>query len=160
MENIELQHAGTKGMKWGRRLYQNKDGSLTPLGRMRYNKAQADRIKKAQATRAANKSAAEKRAEDLKKGRIKLKDMTDDEIKARIDRLELEKKLKDLEHDTAITTKGKRFIDKFSNATVDKIAENVGADLIAQALKSVASDAINSKVFNGTDRVFDNNKRK
>lgn len=32
----DLYHHGTKGMKWGNRLYQNKDGSLTPLGRMRY----------------------------------------------------------------------------------------------------------------------------
>lgn len=32
----ELLHAGTKGMRWGQRLYQNKDGSLTPLGRLRY----------------------------------------------------------------------------------------------------------------------------
>lgn len=29
-------HYGRKGMKWGRRLYQNKDGSLTALGRIRY----------------------------------------------------------------------------------------------------------------------------
>ena len=36
MKNIA--HSGTKGMKWGRRLYQNKDGSLTPLGRIRYRK--------------------------------------------------------------------------------------------------------------------------
>lgn len=31
----ELYHHGTKGMKWGRRLYQNKDGSLTALGKKR-----------------------------------------------------------------------------------------------------------------------------
>jgi hypothetical protein len=29
-------HYGTEGMHWGVRLYQNKDGSLTPLGRIRY----------------------------------------------------------------------------------------------------------------------------
>lgn len=29
-------HAGVKGMKWGQRQYQNKDGSLTPLGRAHY----------------------------------------------------------------------------------------------------------------------------
>lgn len=32
----ELYHHGVKGMKWGRRRYQNKDGSLTPAGRSRY----------------------------------------------------------------------------------------------------------------------------
>ena len=29
-------HSGVKGMKWGQRQYQNKDGSLTPLGRAHY----------------------------------------------------------------------------------------------------------------------------
>lgn len=38
MENNELQHHGTKGMRWGVRRYQNKDGSLTDAGKKRYNK--------------------------------------------------------------------------------------------------------------------------
>lgn len=33
--NTELYHHGTKGMKWGIRRYQNKDGSLTPAGKKR-----------------------------------------------------------------------------------------------------------------------------
>lgn len=32
----ELKHWGILGMKWGIRNYQNEDGSLTPLGRIRY----------------------------------------------------------------------------------------------------------------------------
>lgn len=32
----ELSHYGIKGQKWGRRRYQNKDGSLTPAGKQRY----------------------------------------------------------------------------------------------------------------------------
>lgn len=31
-----LQHSGIKDMKWGRRRFQNPDGSLTPAGRLRY----------------------------------------------------------------------------------------------------------------------------
>ena len=31
-----LLHSGVQGMQWGRRLYQNKDGSLTALGKQRY----------------------------------------------------------------------------------------------------------------------------
>lgn len=37
MENYELTHWGVKGMKWGVRRYQNKDGSLTPAGKKRYD---------------------------------------------------------------------------------------------------------------------------
>ena len=34
-KGFELQHHGVKGMKWGVRRYQNKDGSLTPKGKKR-----------------------------------------------------------------------------------------------------------------------------
>ena len=33
-----LKHYGKLGMKWGHRLYQNKDGSLTALGRIHYGR--------------------------------------------------------------------------------------------------------------------------
>ena len=35
MDNNELTHWGIKGMKWGIRRFQNKDGSLTAAGRKR-----------------------------------------------------------------------------------------------------------------------------
>lgn len=35
----ELQHYGIKGMKWGVRHYQNKDGTLTSAGKKRYSAA-------------------------------------------------------------------------------------------------------------------------
>lgn len=36
MDNKSLSHAGVKGMRWGVRRYQNKDGSLTDAGKKRY----------------------------------------------------------------------------------------------------------------------------
>ena len=35
--NNELYHHGIKGQKWGVRRFQNKDGSLTPAGKKRYD---------------------------------------------------------------------------------------------------------------------------
>lgn len=37
-----LYHAGIKGMKWGVRRYQNKDGTLTDAGRKRYARDQRE----------------------------------------------------------------------------------------------------------------------
>lgn len=41
----ELYHHGIKGQKWGVRRFQNKDGSLTPAGRRRYDEPNVGREK-------------------------------------------------------------------------------------------------------------------
>ena len=57
----ELYHYGIKGMRWGIRRYQNKDGTLTPAGRKRLEKADYKWAKKktdkitAQAKKASQK---------------------------------------------------------------------------------------------------------
>ena len=55
MNEYELYHHGIKGMKWGVRRYQNKDGSLTPDGLKRYRK-EYDEIKNIQRAKIVNKS--------------------------------------------------------------------------------------------------------
>ena len=39
-----LQHYGIKGMKWGVRRYQNKDGTLTDAGKKLYKATTSDEI--------------------------------------------------------------------------------------------------------------------
>lgn len=76
MENIV--HSGTKGMKWGRRLYQNKDGSLTPLGRIRYRKG-------------SPKGASSRKIPEGKKIRKRrLSELSDEELRDKVNRLQLE----------------------------------------------------------------------
>ena len=61
MSDNELLHYGIKGMRWGIRRYQNPDGSLTPTGKRRLEKADIKWAKKktdkitAQAKKASQK---------------------------------------------------------------------------------------------------------
>lgn len=72
----ELLHYGVKGQKWGKRRYQNPDGSLTPEGRIRYgydddddsyddegNSTDSEDAKKVKAIRA--KSSSERSNKDI-----------------------------------------------------------------------------------------------
>lgn len=83
-----IEHHGILNMKWGRRRFQNPDGTLTPEGKIRYSrekrKQAAKNLKKARKVREANKKkemklAKEKAKVEKKKAKIVEKGL--DEVK-------------------------------------------------------------------------------
>ena len=77
----ELYHHGIAGMKWGVRRYQNKDGSLILAGKNRRGNAA---------------SPNDKEKINRKNARKKRRTMPISDLKSRIDRLKLERELKNL----------------------------------------------------------------
>lgn len=87
--NDTLCHWGIRGQKWGRRRYQNPDGTLTAEGRKRYGRGE-DAEEKPEKTAYAPK--VEKSAGDY----------TDEELRARINRMQMEKQYRDLAGQTNV----------------------------------------------------------
>lgn len=65
----ELYHFGIKGMKWGIRRFQNRDGTLTPQGKNRYQK-DVKRMSDRELRRAVNRLEMERKYTQLAKSDI------------------------------------------------------------------------------------------
>ena len=85
-DTSDLYHWGIKGMKWGVRRYQNKDGTLTPAGKKRY--AEDGRDKDDQEQQAQNSSS--------KTRRQSISDLSDEELRTIVNRKQSERQLRDL----------------------------------------------------------------
>lgn len=157
IRNGELYHWGVIGMKWGVRRYQNADGSLTDAGKRRAQKQKEKNLEKA-------RKAKDEKAERMKRakaGKIPVSKMTDDELKARIERLRLEETVQTLTKNTATADtvdKGKDFVKKYSGEAIKKIVWENAVDIGKQVVKHYGVEFANKKI--GSDATFTNNKKK
>jgi hypothetical protein len=155
-------HSGIKGMKWGVRRYQNKDGSLTPAGKKRYDRDTSELSDKKKAKYKADPDKWVK--EDLEGARRlsdetsnmarKLKDvndssmrnrpkikmdlssMTDQQMRNEINRALLERQYNDLFAPQKVS-KGKQVMSKILDGTVATLGIASSALGIALAIKQL-----------------------
>lgn len=157
MEN-ELMHWGIKGMKWGVRRYQNKDGSLTPAGKKRYDKEMAklkeeEKIAKNKLrTQSKLNKLDEKRkeVEALKRGKPiakstkqhskpSVKDMSDEELRQTVNRLLMEQQYAKLNPQQV--SAGQKFVKKVMNDVVAPAATEVGKNVLKDAMTKAVKNA-------------------
>lgn len=132
----ELYHWGIKGMKWGIRRFQNKDGSLTPAGRKRYSDG-------SDGTSGQSKTANKPKS---------VKDMSDDELRTKVNRLTLEKNALDLERQVSSLSpqkvaKGQGFVQKIGKEVIGPALLSAGRTQLTNFLNDRLSKALglNSK---------------
>lgn len=134
----ELQHWGIKGMKWGVRRYQNKDGSLTPAGKQRYSEGGDS-----SSTTSSSSSSSSPR-------RKSVSEMTDDELKAAVQRLNLEQQYRNLNPQKVSI--GKRFVNKVSKDILIPAATEVSKNAVKKVMDQFANQALDKLIKKATSK--------
>lgn len=143
----ELYHYGVKGMKWGVRRTPAQLGHTTGTKKKRSGSAgeavknTAKKAVKAISSKMSEtrRKRAEAKAHDAETKKIqenkkkKLSDLTDDELRQRIQRLELEKRYRDLTPKE--TSRGKAFIDAVGKQVLGPAVSNAARQKLEAVLK-------------------------
>lgn len=165
MDNNYLMHYRTPGSKNGERLYQYKDGSLTPLGREHYGvgpprgSSTFQKLSKWTAKRKAEydeKKAAKKAVKDAKKKRNSATElnrgiaaMTDDELRVAIARTKLEQEYKSLFTKPGEKTFRRELLDAgkdvFKNVITDFVKTSA-TDFLKQSLGMDTQGRVSNKL--------------
>ena len=163
----ELKHYGILGMKWGVRRYQNKDGTLTPAGKKRYDQDVRTNLSKKKDSRIDTSNPDPKRwvKEDierkkkitdassnlvtqlqniekethLKTTKMELSKMTDKEMRDRINRELLERQYANLfgSENASNISKGREFVKNTLDVAGTTLALTGSALAIALAIKEL-----------------------
>ena len=145
MDN-ELYHHGVKGMKWRVRKTPVRSSS----GATRKRKSNTlSLFKKKNTTR--NASVAKSSPSQTKS----VKDMSDDELRRKIERVRLEQQYQQLNPKTV--SRGQRIAKRVMNNVIVPAAEDLGK----QVVKSFMATSINKALsLEGDSKVYANNKKK
>lgn len=126
-----LYHYGVRGMKWGVRRYQNKDGSRTSAGRKRYDYGKTGSNVQRVSTSLGGVAKSTSR---LLRNRVKEKDqsydfskLSDQELRTRINRINMERQYASLLEDPNQKTAKERTLEILDAvADVATVAGSIG----------------------------------
>lgn len=130
-DSDELYHYGRKGMKWGQHIFGKVKSGAKKAGKKTAELAKAgyDKVSTAHKARKEEKKAKEAAKEAAKRAKITdWKKLSNEELKARIERLDLEKQYKDLLKKTEpdYVSSGKKVLTNI----LESSAQNIGSQTV------------------------------